>query len=298
MSSIAYTTDEKMLEYHRLCRSHTILFWRLSSRKITDFRKGDLLFFFSKPNHGRKKGLVGYAHYDSTKRLSLNQMWKQYGQATGYDTKERLTEAISHASKGNIPKQMRCLYLTDVVFFTSPVYPENIGIDIPNKLESYIYLDRDDPKVTVRILQAGERRGIDLWSADPDISPDVIFHNDVTRHELALISHETGKESGSEKERSAAHKLAKEQIQNKGWEMVRGSRTDCLHMDSNKITLAIPYTYQLKDHDVRMREYIGKVTMYRVLSQRYKLDRKLVFKVLSDQESEDIEKMIKEINHA
>ena len=50
MSSIAYVTDEKMLEYHRLCRNKDILFWRLSSRKkFTDFRKGDLLFFFARP---------------------------------------------------------------------------------------------------------------------------------------------------------------------------------------------------------------------------------------------------------
>ena len=52
-----------MLEYHRLCRNRTILFWRLSNkRKFADFKKGDLLFFYSRPMHGRRKGLVGYAH--------------------------------------------------------------------------------------------------------------------------------------------------------------------------------------------------------------------------------------------
>ena len=67
MSSIAYVTDEAMLEYHRLCRNRSILFWRLTEKKkFTDFRKGDLLFFFARPVRGRKKGFVGYAHYDST----------------------------------------------------------------------------------------------------------------------------------------------------------------------------------------------------------------------------------------
>ena len=65
MGSIAYVTDEKMLAYHRLCRNQSILFWRLSNKKFTDFHKGDLLFFFARPNHGRKKALIGYAHYDS-----------------------------------------------------------------------------------------------------------------------------------------------------------------------------------------------------------------------------------------
>ena len=125
MSSIAYVTDESMLEYHRLCRNRAILFWRLSSkRKFTDFRKGDLLFFFARPRTGRKKGLIGYAHFDSIVRLSLKQMWSQYGQFTGYDEESLLREAIEKASKGGtIPRQISCLYLTDVVFFLSPIYP-------------------------------------------------------------------------------------------------------------------------------------------------------------------------------
>ena len=95
MSSIAYVTDEKMLEYHRLCRNRDILFWRLSSRKkFTDFRKGDLLFFFARPAHSRRKGLIGYAHFDSVKRLSLRQMWNKFNTSTGYDSMQLLSEAI------------------------------------------------------------------------------------------------------------------------------------------------------------------------------------------------------------
>ena len=70
MGSIAYVTEENMLAYHRLCRNQSILFWRLSNKKFTDFHKGDLLFFFARPNHGRKKALIGYAHYDSEINLS------------------------------------------------------------------------------------------------------------------------------------------------------------------------------------------------------------------------------------
>ena len=70
MSSIAYVADEKMIEYHRLFGSRNINFWRLSSQKrFKDFKKGDLLFFYTRSEHSKKKGFVGYAHYDSTERM-------------------------------------------------------------------------------------------------------------------------------------------------------------------------------------------------------------------------------------
>lgn len=301
MSSIAYVTDQEMLEYHRLCRNRTILFWRLSSKKkFSDFRKGDLLFFFSRPNHGRKKGLVGYAHYDSTKRLSLNQMWNQYGEATGYETKSRLEEAIRKAGKGELPSIMRCLYLTDVVFFVSPVYPDEVEyLTIPNNLESYIYLDRSDPRVTVSILKAAQRHGIDLWSADPSRNPDEIFKDDVVRHQLAIISKKIGKEAGSEKERTLAHKLAEQKVKETNWEMIRGSTCDCLYMDKNRIRIAIPFTSQANDRDVRIRELYGKIVMYKYYIARLKFERTVSFEVLmqKEKEIEEIREMVEEINN-
>ena len=69
MAAIAYITDSKMLEYHRLNASMTMNFWRLSPLlSFTDFKKGDLLFFLSKDkNHMRhkEKGIVGYGSVDS-----------------------------------------------------------------------------------------------------------------------------------------------------------------------------------------------------------------------------------------
>lgn len=48
MSSIAYTTDQEMIEYHRLCGNRDVNFWRLSARAgFTDFKRGDLLFFYA-----------------------------------------------------------------------------------------------------------------------------------------------------------------------------------------------------------------------------------------------------------
>ncbi len=298
MSSIAYVTDEKMLEYHRLCRNKDILFWRLSSRKkFTDFRKGDLLFFFARPPHTRRKGLIGYAHFDSVKRLSLRQMWEQYGTSTGYDSRDLLSEAIAKAAKGTIPKQMSCLYLKDVVFFVSPIYPEEIGIEIPKNLESYCYLDRNNPKITVSILNLAETRGIDLWSAADNTEPEVIFARDEIRHKFAVMHKEIGKESGSEKERNNCSRLARNRTEDPEWEMIRGSRTDCLKVENDTVWIAMPYAVQANDKDLRIRELFGRMTMYRLLSGQYQVGKKIRFELLGDHIPAYITEMVEQLNH-
>lgn len=281
MSSIAYVTDEKMLEYHRLCRNRSILFWRLSSRKkFSDFRKGDLLFFFARPHRGRKKGLIGYAHFNSLKRLSLYQMWDQYGQATGYDSRQLLKEAIEKAAKGPVPKQMSCLYLTDVVFFLSPIYPDEIGLDIPNNLESYCYLDRSDPAITVNILKKAQSHGIDLWTIGTETAPEIIFAKDAVRHQIAVIHKQIGREAGSEKERSMMHKLAALQVEKEEWEMIRGSRTDSLMIKDNTVTIALPFASQANNRDARIREICGRMLMYRVLIRKAGMPQNVKFEIL------------------
>lgn len=297
MSSIAYVADENMLEYHRLCRNRTILFWRLSNkRKFTDFKKGDLLFFYSRPAYGRKKGLVGYAHYDSMKRLSLTQMWNRFGEATGYSDQKRLSDAIMKASKGEIPKQMSCLYLTDVVFFLTPVYAEEAGINLPVKLESYIYLDKDDPTITVRILECAAEHGIDLWSADPARKPDEIFYDDVLRHKLALIYRKIGVQAGSEREKTDLHKITAKLLLEEKTERIRGSVTDCICIEKNRVVVYVPFTYRLSDRDERVRELYGRLIMYKWLAEEEGIDRPLKLKVISDKETDDMLELVKKFN--
>ncbi len=298
MSSIAYVTNEKMLEYHRLCRNRSILFWRLTTKnRFTDFRKGDLLFFFAKGNQYRKKkALIGYGHYAYTKKLSVNQMWREYGNMTGFDTKLQLEDAITKAAKGDIPEKMLCLYLTDVVFFTSPINPKDVGIDIPAKLESYCYIDRDDPQVTVRILKKAEKYGIDIWSYDDSQSPEEIFSNDEIRHILALAHHDMGKELGNQREQIAAHKLVKNQVKEKNFEMIRNSKTDCVSISKNEITIAIPFTYGATDKQARLRDWLGRATLYRLYLQRNQICHRLKFIALMDEPNEEMDLLVKELD--
>ena len=295
MSSIAYTADESMLEYHRLCRNRSMLFWRLSSKKFADFQKGDLLFFFARPHKGRKKGLVGYAHFDSVIRLSLKQMWSRYGQLTGYDSEELLREAIEKAAKESIPKQLNCLYLTDVVFFLSPIYPEEAGLDIQNNLESYCYLDHSDPSVTARILKIAEERGIDLWSADGEMSPEVIFRRDEIRHKLAVIHKSIGSNSFNKKENTKADRLAKIRCVDPGWERIRTGRSDCLYMEEDKLVIGLPFVTQANDRDLRIREICGRMLMYRVKAKQAGFN--VTFEVLGDSVPDEVTEIAELLNN-
>ena len=127
---------------------------------------GDLLFFYTKVAFSNKKAFAGYAHFNSSRRMSVAEMWKRYNTSNGYDSIDKLTEAIQKASRDKpLPKKMDCLYLKEVVFFNEPVFPEEVGIDISSKLESYCYIDKNDPEVTIRILRKAEEHGIDLWSS-------------------------------------------------------------------------------------------------------------------------------------
>lgn len=76
MSAIAYITDSKLLELHRLNNHKTMNFWRSSSNiSFSDFGEGDLVFFLSKDKiHQRKreKGIVGFGRVKEIAAASIS----------------------------------------------------------------------------------------------------------------------------------------------------------------------------------------------------------------------------------
>lgn len=300
MSSIAYVTDEKMIEYHRLCGNRSMNFWRLSTKSgFTNFQEGDLLFFYAKKDYMSKKALLGYAHFVSTQKLSLKQMWSRYGVANGYDSLAQMEEAIRKAARDkNIPEKLNCLYLTDAVYFLEPVFPEDVGIHISNKLESYCYLDQEDPQVTVRILKQAGKGGIDLWSAAQSFEPEDVFRKDELRHQLALIRSEIGKDGRNKAEESLAKKLAHQQVKKDGWQYIRGSLTDCYCVKDDTLTIAIPFTCNTKDHDIRLKEIMGTLAMYYLKTQKEELPvKRIQFEVLSEKEEKDLVSFLRVFHH-
>ena len=70
-------------------------------------------------------------------------------------------------------------------------------------------------------------------------------------------------------------------------------------MDKSKIKIALPLVYQANDKDLRIREVIGKVTMYRYYIKKLKFERRIVFELLAskDKEIPEVEKMVEDINN-
>lgn len=193
MSSIAYITDKKMIEFHRLNGNATINFWRpSSSKRFTDFHPGDLLFFLAKGTERgpqKEKGLIGYGRYTQAVKLSFKQMWNQYGLLNGYPTEAALKEAILKVSKEKtLAHQFSCVKLSNIVFFQSPVYLSELGLTISSNLESYIYLDKEDPQTTTKILWKAQEVGIDSWTSvvSQNAPSEKVFTEDLIRHNLTL----------------------------------------------------------------------------------------------------------------
>ncbi len=189
MSSIAYITDRNMIEFHRLNGNSTISFWRPSAgKRFTDFNHGDLLFFLAKGTelkHTGEKGIIGYGRFQHSVQYSFRQMWNHYERLNGYDTPEDFKEAILRVSKSKtLPSSLSSLILNDIVFFQAPVYLSEFGMRISNNLESFIYLDKDNPQMTVNILLKANEIGVDAWSsAVSSYAPSSsVFDDDLARH--------------------------------------------------------------------------------------------------------------------
>lgn len=299
MSSIAYVTDQQMIEYHRLCGNSDVNFWRLSSRAgFSDFRRGDLLFFYAYGHTRRKKGFVGYAHYEGSTRLSLDEMWKRYGTRNGYATKKRLKEAIELAARdGEVPEMMNCLHLSDCVYFSSPVYPQDVGLTINEKLESYTYLDKKDPSVTVRILRMAEDIGIDNWSASQNFEPDTIFLLDEVRQVLNLIARGAGKDTHTPSEKRRIRKLIRPLLE-EGYEVIRGSEYDLFRVNGETVTVALPFAAQNNDRAEQIQYILGRMTFYRLMSMRLGLRGGMPqFEILVEEQEEQKEFLLNAANH-
>lgn len=165
MASIAYITDSKMLELHRLNNHSTMNFWRLSKKiNFSEFKKGDLVFFLSKDKehqNKKEKGIVGFGRLVEINLGSVKSMWNKYGILNGYNTLEEFKEAIIKVSKDKkMPQKISSFYLENVVFF-QPVYLSECGMKISNNVESYIYLKPEE--VSANLLHLAKQSN-DLWS--------------------------------------------------------------------------------------------------------------------------------------
>ena len=86
MSSIAYISDERMIEFHRSNGHRSINFWRLSTKRFERFDVGSLLFFIDKRYiHPvtKEKGIIGYGRARSVRTMSIKRTWDEYQYMNG-----------------------------------------------------------------------------------------------------------------------------------------------------------------------------------------------------------------------
>lgn len=284
MASIAYVTDRKMIDFHRINGNHSINFWRLSSSKrFSSFHSGDYLFFLAKQTtkeKNKEKGIVGYGKFISSKSMSLNQMWNQYEVLNGYATKQELKEAISKVSKQHVvPKSMNCLLLSDVVFFQAPVYLSEIGIQISNSLESFIYLDKYGVEATTQILHKANEVGIDSWqfAMDSSLKEDV-FSQDLIQHTIAKQIYQFF--DPQKKQPKVFSRLLSE---NEELEFVKGGKQVLINRKTYELIFSLESTSKIKDPQVF--ELIGRIfALHRNLKDHHELKGlPIQYRILSDQ---------------
>lgn len=298
MSSIAYVADEKMLAYHRLCGNRDVNFWRLSDKAgFKDFQPGDLLFFYARMPGMRQKGLIGYAHFASTSLLSLKQMWKAYGTKNGYDNIEQLQQAIEKASRDHhLPSQMMCLYLKDVIFFQSAVYPKDVDITIHEKLESYTYLDQSDAAVTLRILAKAEKIGIDRWVMATENRDEDIFHKDAVHYQLACLAKTIPPLLLSPAEKRRAERLLKRMAD---WKTIDKDSFDryLLETDKDCLTVATPLLYSRRDYMQQVQSTFGRLLLWKLQLEKEMIHVGTIrFRVIEEKPLPEIAALMQKFN--
>ena len=258
MSAIAYITDSRMLEMHRLNNHKTMNFWRVSSNvNFSDFDKGDLVFFLSKDKEHKnknEKGIVGFGRLDTMTVGSIKTMWEKYGILNGYRTIEEFKEAIRKVTKDRkLPRKISGFFLVNVTFF-QPVYLSECGMKISNNVESYIYLKPE--QVTLNLLELS-KQSTDLWTSTTSNIESI-------EHEEKLLSlftcHKKLKDIFVNKTiyNKAFKTLKQFREENKEYDFVQGSKNELYRLKGNYLEMIF---YNDKTIDEKL--LVGQASLYR-----------------------------------
>lgn len=189
MAAIAYLSDAKMLDFHRLHCHRDINFWRLSALvNFRDFKVGDLLFFYTKDKRyaQNEKGIVGFGRCHDFKVGSPTLMWKNYRFKNGFSKKSNFSDALCKITHKELPpKKISSIILTNVIFFQNPLYLSELKIDINPNVESFFYLEK---KIVSAIFNYA-KNNLDLWSSSKLLN-DLKVEED--RYNLFLCQNEIG----------------------------------------------------------------------------------------------------------
>lgn len=264
MSAIAYITDSKMLEMHRLNANKTMNFWRLSNKlNFSDFKVGDLVFFLSKDKEymssKKEKGIVGYGRLASIYLNSPKTMWDKFNKQNGYKTYEEFKEAIIKVSKDHkLPKKISSFYLENVNFFQVPIYLSEFDMSISKNAESYVYIKPDEAVIKLLDYASNTR---DLWSSNEEDTNKI----EKIRYCLYLTHKQIGDIPLSDnKKKIAKRNMNKYLLTHNKYSYIQDSNTECYLINENNLEIIF-----FHNKDIDIRTIIGQSELYRYYLNKY-----------------------------
>ncbi len=286
MSAIAYITDSKMLELHRLNNHKAINFWRPSANTaFSDFREGDLLFFLSKDKEHKKKnekGIVGFGRLQSISTASPKMMWERYGIDNGYMSYKEFKEAIEKVSKDRkLPRKISAFYLQNVTFF-QPVYLSECGMKVSDKLESYVYLKDEE---TVRKLLDLSERYNDLWS---DLSDNTNSIEEEKKRYALHCAHNRIKDlSLDEKWYRRSQRVMKKFAEvNSEYKFINGSLNELYRLRGDDLLIVL-----YNDNYIDYKLLVGQAKLYNYYLKHY-YDKDLKVRFMTSDGNEEIKELL------
>lgn len=279
MSSIAYITDHDMIEYHRLHGNKNIAFWRPSSQKgFQHFHIGDYLFFLTKGTEKgkeREKGIIGYGRFYRESVCSVSQAWKKYGTMCGYGTLPQFKQAVISVNKAHeLPKQIHCLLLERVIFFQAPIYLSEFSINISKQIESYIYLNQDQPDIDLRLLEKAMHIGTDMWNNFGE-DGTIALNQDKAVMAMQSLHGEMPTDCYSAHERKKMQSFAQGEVNRIGGSFLSRGKDDYILWEKEDICLFIPCVMSLKHWKRGLMFSIAKAQLYQGIIKEKKAKAKV-----------------------
>lgn len=256
MSSIAYITDSKMLEHHRLHNHETMNFWRVTANtNFSDFTVNDLVFFLSKDKEQmsqKEKGIVGFGRVKKINVSSINKMWKDYKQDNGYNTIEEFKAAIKAVSKERrLPRKISSFYLENVTFF-QPIYLSEFDLKISKNIESYIYIQQDE--VVKKLLKLAKENN-DIWTSENN---ETKIEHEEKLYSIFMAHKKIGNIEYDEKKESKIFKYLQKEKENTKYEFIKNCKTELYRLNEDELEILM---YLEKENEIR--NLIGQAKLFK-----------------------------------
>lgn len=287
MSSIAYVTDNRILEFHRINGNKAINFFRYNNQNFTDFKQGDLLFFLTKErNKQKEKSIVGYGRCKNIGKYTIKQAWNKFGILNGFFTFEEFKNFIKNDMENT--KYISCIYLEDILFFQNSIYLSDFGLKIDPQLSGFTYLDKNDD-ITSKILNSGI---VDVWSLALGKTSEDEIQTSKTIHYLINTVEKISPMVLNKTSKTKALSLLDNIT---GLKKLRENSFEYYKVEGNGIIIYLPFIYYSYNHDERLKDLLGHMILIKEYLKNVNINVK--FMVVSNNSLNEIDSnILKEIN--